>query len=180
MDKPLYTQLAELLEYPKEDIVKKAGDCIKSLAALNKYPPEVITQLKTFLEDLENLPLDDIQGIYSYTFELSSDYTLELGSHLYDGFKRSNQLASLKAMYREYGFPFEALAKGELPDNLYILLKFLGTLKNEELKKDLMESFVTIAVEKLNKNFEKNKRNIYCHLINSIYRVLDKDVKEAK
>ncbi|MBI5236895.1 MAG: hypothetical protein HY887_00540 [Deltaproteobacteria bacterium] len=83
-------------------------------------------------------------------------------------------------MYRENKFPFEEYAKGELPDNLPVVLMFLGSLEDEALKKNFRETFVILAVEKLTKNFEKNKKNIYSHLISAIYRVLDKDVKEVK
>lgn len=178
--KSLYTHLAGLLEYPKEDIKLKAGECVKALSAETKYPPEALEELKKFQKDLEEVPLDDLQGVYSYTFELTSDYTLDLGYHIYDGFRRSNSLATIKAMYREQEFPFEEHAKGELPDNLPVVLKFLGFTENEDLKKNFRETFVILAMEKLAKNFEKNKKNIYSHLISAIYRVLDKDVKEVK
>ncbi|MBI5642284.1 MAG: hypothetical protein HY954_02290 [Deltaproteobacteria bacterium] len=180
MDKSLYSHLAGLLEYPKEDMKIRVEECVKSLASDQSYPAVAVEELKKFQKDLEELPLDDLQGVYSYTFELTSDFTLDMGYHLYDGFKRANKLATIKSMYREQGFPFEEIAKGELPDHLPIILYFLGSVKDEALKKDFRESFVIIAMEKLNKNFEKNKKNIYSHLISVIYRVLEKDVKEVK
>lgn len=179
--KSLYAHLAGLLEYPREDIKLKAAECLKAFAAAgSKYPPEVLGELTGFQKDLEHVSIDDLQGVYSYTFELTSDFTLDLGYHIFDGFKRSNSLASIKAMYRENKFPFEEYAKGELPDNLPVVLMFLGSLEDEALKKNFRETFVILAVEKLTKNFEKNKKNIYSHLISAIYRVLDKDVKEVK
>lgn len=179
MEKNLYTRLADLLEYPKEDIKLKVEECIKALLADPTQPSEAVDELKLFLKEVENTPLDDLQGVYSYTFELSTEFTLDLGSHLFEGFKRANMLASLKAMYRENGFPFAEIAKGELPDRLPVLLNFLGFSKNEELKKDIRHTFVIMALEKLRKNFERSKGSMYKHLINSIYRVLEKDVKEA-
>lgn len=178
--KNLYAHLAGLLEYPREDIKIKAEECIKAFSAETRYPPEVLGELKKFQKDLEHVTLDDLQGVYSYTFELTSDFTLDLGYHIYDGFKRSNSLASIKAMYREQNFPFEEYAKGELPDNLPVVLMFLGFLEDEALRKNFRETFVILAVEKLTRNFEKNHKNIYSHLISAIYRVLDKDVKEVK
>lgn len=179
MEKNLYTQLADLLEYPKEDIKLKVEECLKTLLSDPSTPPEAVEEMKHFLMEVGNTPLDDLQGVYSYTFELSTEFTLDLGSHMFEGFKRANMLASLKAMYRESGFPFAEMAKGELPDRLTILLNFLGFSQNEELKKDLRQTFVIMALEKLRKNFERSKGSMYKHLINSIYRVLEKDVKEA-
>jgi len=177
--KSLYEYFADILQYPDESLGAKVEDTIKVLEGQAQYS-EALEELKRFLKEMKSMPLDDLQGIYSYTFELTSEYTLDLGHFLYDGFKRSNYLASLKAMYRENGFPYDEVAKGELPDHLPVLLTFLGTLENKDLKQDVMESFLIIALEKLNKNFEKNKGNLYCHLINAIHRVVDKDVKGGK
>ncbi|MDH4101652.1 MAG: hypothetical protein OEV28_13895 [Nitrospirota bacterium] len=178
MEKSLYEHLAGLLQYPKEDIKERAEACMKALSEATQYPPEVLQELSKFTKDLMELAPDDIQGVYSYTFEFSADYTLDLGYHLFDGFRRSAMLSSLKSMYLENGFPFDEVAKGELPDNLPVILYFMGFVKDEALKKNVRQDFVIKAVEKLNKNFEKNTRNLYRHLISSVYMILDKDVKE--
>jgi len=178
--KSLYEFFADVLQYPDEDLKAKIEVTMETLSRCPQYGPEVMDAMRKFLEEVERLPLDDIQGIYSYTFELTSEYTLDLGHFLYDGFKRSNNLASLKAMYRENGFPYDEVAKGELPDHMPVLLAFLGTLENSELKQEVTESFLIMALEKLNKNFERNKGNLYSHLIDAIHRVVDKDVKGGK
>jgi len=179
-EKSLYEHLAGLLNFPKEDVGPMIEDTIKVLEGHTEYPAEALDELKLFGKEVGDISLDDLQGIYSYTFELTSEYTLDIGHFLYDGFKRSNYLASLKAMYRENGFPFDEVAGGELPDHLPVMLVFLSRLENEDLKRDVMESFVVMAMEKLNKNFERQQGNLYCHLINAIYRVIDKDVKEEE
>jgi len=177
--KSLYEYFADILQYPDEGIRDKIVATMDALSHCPQYGPEVMDAMRRFLEEVDSQPLDDIQGIYSYTFELTSEYTLDLGHFLYDGFKRSNYLASLKAMYRENGFPYDEVAKGELPDHMPVLLTFLGTLENSDLKQDVTESFLIMALEKLDKNFEKNKGNLYSHLIDAIHRVVDKDVKEG-
>jgi len=176
----LYTLMAGLLEYPREDIKDRAKAFAGALAGCTKYPPEVAEEYGKFMKDLDIIALDDLQGIYSYTFELTSDYSLDMGSHIFDGFKRSNKLAVIKSMYRETGFPYDQLAKGELPDHLPILLHFLGFVKDPELMKDFRQGFVILALEKLHKNFEKNLRNIYRHLMSAVYRIIETDVKEVK
>lgn len=180
IEKNLYTLMAGLLEYPREDIKSRAQEFGKCLANETRYPPEATEEFGKFQKDLDVMTLDDLQGIYSYTFELTADFTLDMGSHLFDGFKRSNKLSTIKTMYRETGFPIEQLAKGELPDHLPVLLYFLGFVKDEELKKDFRQGFVILAMEKLNKNFEKNVRNVYRHLVSAVYRIIETDVKEVK
>ncbi len=177
MEKSLYDHFAGLLDYPHQDIKIRTGECIKALANYPKYPAEAMEELKSFQREIEDIPLDDIQGVYSYTFELTTDFTLDMGSHIYDGFKRSNQLATIKSMYKLSGFPYEDVSKGELPDHLPVVLRFLSFLQDEDLKKNFRETFLILAMEKLVKNFDKNRKNVYSHLITAIYKVIDKDVK---
>lgn len=178
--KEVYAHFAGLLEYPQEDIKIRTEECMKALRAYSGCPPEALEQMSKFQKDLDHIPLDDLRGIYSYTFELTSDFSLDMGYHIYDGFKRANSLASIKAMYVDNGFPFDELSKGELPDYFPVVLRFLGFIDDEELRANFRESFLIKTLEKLNKNFEKNKKNIYSHLISAIYRIIDKDVKEVK
>lgn len=179
-EKNLYTLMAGLLEYPREDIKERAKAFGDALAKCTQYPPEVAEEYGKFMKDLDIMSLDNLQGIYSYTFELTSDYSLDMGSHIFDGFKRSNKLSTIKTMFREQGFPFEQLAKGELPDHLPILLQFMGFSKDVEMMNDFRQGFVILALEKLHKNFEKNLRNIYRHLISAVYKIIETDVKEVK
>jgi nitrate reductase molybdenum cofactor assembly chaperone len=178
LEKNLYTRLGELLRYPKEDIRPMVDECLHILTE-GQYLDEIINELKNFRRDLDNLSLDKLQELYSYTFELVSDTTLDMGYYIHDGFKRSRNLLTIKSMYRELGFPFEEIARGELPDNLSVTLQFIGFIKDEELRKDFTKSFVIQAMEKLNRNFQ-TKKNAYRHLVNTVYRILDKDVKETK
>ncbi|MBI3399699.1 MAG: hypothetical protein HY265_00540 [Deltaproteobacteria bacterium] len=174
----MYTNLGVLLKYPREDIRPKVDECMAILSSC-QYPEEIVSEIKNFRKDLERLSMDSLQELYSYTFELTSETTLDMGYYLYDGFKRARNLLTIKSMYRERGFPFEEVAEGELPDNLSVTLQFIGFLNDEELRKDFTKSFVIQALEKLNRNFQ-TKKNAYRHLINAVYRILDKDVKEVK
>lgn len=173
----LYTQLGSLMEFPWEDIRPRVK-VVSELAGKAGYPVETLENLKSFQKGIEDMPLDNLQGIYSYTFEMSTDFTLDLGFHLHEGFKRTENLLQLKTMYRHFEFPFESLGGGELPDHLPLVLKFLGFLQDEEAGRDLRINFLIKALEKLNKNFEKNQKNPYKPLINAIYKIIDKDIKE--
>ncbi len=177
--KTVYSAFADLLRYPREDIKGLTGECIDALLGHPSYPEEAAQELREFRQKMLEMPLDDLQGIYSCTFEFSADQTLDLTHHLYDGFKRTNNLVNIKQMYRDHGFPYEAVAKGELPDNLPVVLQFLSMLEEEENKKELREGFLIKALEKLGKNFEKIEDNAYRHVITALTMVVDKDVKET-
>ena len=175
-----YSQLAGLLDYPHEDIQGKIEEAINIVSGHSEYSKEISDSLKEFKREIREMTLDDLQGVYSYTFEMSSDYSLDLGSHILEGFKRSGNLVHIKTMYRRFEFPFESLSKGELPDHLPLVLRFLAFVKDEQVKKDFRMDFVIRAMEKLYKNFQQNQENPYRHVIAAVYKVLDRDVKEVK
>lgn len=177
VDGNIYTKVAELLPFPGENIKDLVQECIDALLDHPFYPVEALREIESFKEAIDKISLDDLQGIYSYTFEFSSDYSLDLGYHIYEGFKRSNNLVSLKVMYKSHGFPFDEIAKGELPDNLPVFLKFMDFEKNEVLKKDLREGLLIKGLEALNKNFERHEKGEYAHLIKAILIIVDADVK---
>ena len=178
-ERTLYAIFSELFNNPDEGFKGLVEECVNALLNQSGYPKEALKEVQSFQKEIAGLSIDEMQGNYSYTFELSADYTLDLGHHLFDGFKRANTLLSIKMMYKKYGFPFDSLAGGELPDNLVYVLRFLSILDDgEPVKKDFREDFVVKALEKLDKNFDiKGKQNIYRHLVRAIYIIIDKDVK---
>ena len=175
----IYKLFASLLSYPKEDIKDVAAECVKALSGNSEYSKDAVKEMEVFSAFLSQVPLDDIEGIYSYTFELSADHTLDLAFHLFDGFKRANVLVSIKEMYKANGFPYERFSKGELPDNLAVVLRFLADLDDQDLKKDFRENMVIKALEKLAKGFDSQKDNVYGNIIRALLLVIDSDVKKA-
>jgi nitrate reductase assembly molybdenum cofactor insertion protein NarJ len=175
----IYPLFAELLSYPTENTAVAARECVKALRALPQYPKDAADGVEKFAREIEKLPLDDLQGIFSYTFELTGEYTLDLGFHLFDGFKRTGTLVAMKEMYKTHGFYYDEVAKGELADNLCVVLKFLAELEDQGLKKEFRESFLIRALEKLWKNFESNKKNVYYGTLAALISVINADVKNA-
>src|SRR3990170_6814763 len=105
VEKNIYTYLGELLRFPKEDIRPLVDECLGILAK-EQYSVEIVNELKNFRKDLEKLSLGSLQELYSYTFELVSDTTLDMGYYIHagqDGFKRAKNLVTIKAMYRDKG-----------------------------------------------------------------------------
>ena len=177
----IYSSMAALLEYPWDDIREKAQGCLAAVEGPSlQYPSGVSEELKAFMKEAFEMPLDDLQGLYSYTFEISGgETTLDLAYHLYDGFKRSNYLVSLKELYKAKSFPFAEIAKGELPDHLPVVLRFLDILDDEGLRREILESFVIKGMEKLAKNFDisSSKDSPYRHVIKALWLVIDTDIK---
>ncbi|MFQ5329082.1 MAG: hypothetical protein ACE5D4_03730 [Thermodesulfobacteriota bacterium] len=177
LEKGLYSQFAVMLEYPHENIVGLIKGCIKMIEDAPQYPPLAKEHMEACLEKVEGMSLDDLQGIFSYSCEMAADTTLELGYYIFEGFKRTNNLVNIKEMYKDQEFPFEEIAKGELPDRLPIVLRFLDFCEPEDLKKDFRESFVFVGLEKLKKNYDKIRNNPYGDIVNALYEVIVKDVQ---
>lgn len=177
----VYEQLADILSFPKENIKDATQGCLTALRGSSNYPEDVVKEITEFEKSIADLTLDDLQGIYSHTFELTSDYTMDLGYYLFEGFKRTNFLVSLKGMYKANKFPYDAIAKGELPDNLVVILRFMAGLKDGKLKNEFRETIVIKALEKLAKNFETKNDEFsqYKHVIRAVMSVVDTDVKQA-
>ena len=178
----LYSQFASLLSRPNEDIKELAQGCLDAVLGHPEYPSEAAKELRAFISGIAELDLDDLQGYYSYTFELSADTTMDMGYHLFDGFKRTNTLVALKEMFKANSFPYDAVAKGELADNLVVLLKFLGGLEDQGLKTEFRESFLIKSLEKMAKNFDGAKSKhieVYGHVVKALISVIGTDVKAA-
>lgn len=174
----IYTMLAALINFPNADTLGAGARCVEALRARPEYPKEAADEVESFVKKGSEMSLDSLQGIYSYTFEISSgEYTLDMGYHLFDGFKRANALIALKETYKRMNFDYDAIAKGELPDHLPVMLKFLAFIDDEALASEMRQSFLIKSVESLNKNFEKKKDEIYAHVIRAIAMVVDVDVK---
>lgn len=174
----LYTNLGRALRFPHKEIMPFINECVYILEK-GEYPEEALKEIRSFRKDVERLSLEELQELYSYTFEFTSETTLDLGWYSHEGFKRAGNLLTIKSMYRDQEFPFDEVAKGELPDNLAVILFFIGYLQNEDLKRNFVKTYVIMSLEKLNRNFQTRK-NAYRHLINAIYRVLENDIKDIK
>ncbi len=177
------TLFATLLSYPWDDVAGVTARTIEVLVDHSSYPQEAINEVKVFADEIEKISLDDLQGIYSYTFEIASgEFSLDIGYHLHDGFKRANALVSLKELYKSRGFPYAEVAKGELADNLTVLLRFFDFTEEESLRSELRESFLVKGLEQLNKNFDlkPDTETPYRHLLKALGLMVEADLKSAE
>ncbi len=177
------TLFATLLSYPWDEVAGLAAKTIEVMTGHTQYPQEAINEVKVFADEIEKISLDDLQGIYSYTFEIASgEFSLDIGYHLHDGFKRANALVSLKELYKSRGFPYDKVAKGELADNLTVLLRFFDFTEEESLRNELRESFLVRGLEQLNKNFDlkPDTETPYRHLLKALGMMVEADLKSAE
>ena len=105
------------LSYPDAQLIERVPLLRTALAE------QGATSLDALLEQLEQLPLGELQRRYVDVFDLSRRHALYL-SYWTDGDtrRRGQVLATFKQRYRDSGF--HADTRGELPDYLPLVLEF--------------------------------------------------------
>src|SRR3989337_539041 len=68
----LYTCLGQSLRFPHNDILPYVNESIEILEK-GHYPEEILKELRSFKKDVERLTLDELQELYSYSFEFTSE-----------------------------------------------------------------------------------------------------------
>lgn len=162
--KNIYAQLAALFEYPGEGYVERVRDCA---AAMGAEPPEAQSLFAQFLREIDGLSVDDLEELFTRTFDLNPACTLEIGWQLYgEDYRRGEFLVKMRQGLREKGLPESA----ELPDHLTHALALLGRLETDEAD-EFAGRFLLPALDKMLASWKKN-RNAYAALVESSYLLL--------
>jgi nitrate reductase molybdenum cofactor assembly chaperone len=159
----VYKALAESLEYPslKSDI----ESCSELIC---NAPSNVANSFAEFRASVAGLSLNELQELYTRTFDLSPVCALDIGYHLFgENYKRGVFLANL----RETEAPFDLGQERQLPDYLPVLLRLLTKLDDEELRSALIVDCMIPALEKMLKTLSEAE-NPYRHLIAAVRSVL--------
>jgi len=146
--------LAGILEYPVADWESRLLRS-KNLSAARNHDGS--RQLEDFSENVDEFSLNQIQELYTRTFDLSPVCALEVGYHLFgEDYKRGQFLAQL----RETQNPYELGQERQLPDYLPVVLRLLGQMDDPELRAGLIGYCLLPALKKMKESL-KNKSNPY-------------------
>ncbi len=112
------------LTYPDADLVARVPQLRAALAE------HAVSDLDSFLDELERIPLGELQRRYVDVFDLSRRHALYL-SYWTDGDtrRRGEVLGRFKAVYRASGFLVDL--SGELPDYFPMVLEFAAVADPE-------------------------------------------------
>lgn len=159
--------LAPLLEYPGEDYHALSEACAASLntddADTIAAQPAVGGHLSKFAEHVRTLTRDQLEELYTRTFDLNPTCSLDIGWHLYgEQYTRGAFLVSLRAAHRAHGVDEET----ELPDHLPSVLRLLARSGETEAR-DLTGESLLPAVEKMLSAFS-NDQNPYSSLLRAV------------
>lgn len=154
-----YSQLANLIDYPKEGFT---GMVQEIQLFLHKHYPEQGEILEDFTRFSISATFEEIQELYTRSFEVQAITTLDLGYLLFgDDYKRAQLLVNLNREHRLV----ENDCGLELADHLPNVLRLLPLLKDEELRDQLIEKLVYSGLKKMTKEFNpgnlRKKNEVY-------------------
>lgn len=165
MDAELFAALGALLAYPDAGWPERARACRLRLAARHE---SAAGRLAEFLEAVRELSVEDLQELYTRTFDLNPVAALEVGWHLYgESYERGRFLVRTRQMLRETGIPETT----ELPDHLTCLLPALGRLE-PEMAGPFAASYVLPALQRMLAALA-GKDNPYEKALAAVERIVD-------
>lgn len=122
-----HDRLAALWSYPDETTAAKVADARSLL--LGTAAPEAATLLDPLVAAVERLSPEELEELFTRTFDVNPVCTLECGWHLFgEDYARGELLVRMRVLMRSLGVEESA----ELPDHLSHVLPVLGRLPEAE------------------------------------------------
>ena len=161
----LFDSFAALLEYPASEMTEQAGRLLEQLTPLS---PESAEALEKFVRKLDQLSLEKMRELFTTTFDMQPVCYPYLGYQLFgESYKRGAFMAQLNEAYHGVGYS----AVQELPDNLAVVLRFIGldaTNRQDEFCQALINDGIMPALEKMLKVFGEESENPYFGLLSAL------------
>jgi len=163
----MFDAAATALTYPGpglREAVRRLGDAVAADPALASVA-ELVRSFETELTAIDDTQLEEL---YTRTFDLTPDVSLETGWQLYgEAYERGNFLVKMREMLRTLGID----ETGELPDHLTYMLRALGRLPGMEAR-DLVRMYLSKSTSKIVKGFADDE-NPYLKLLTAISRLFE-------
>lgn len=159
----MYSQLADILDYPERSIAGVIDDCLVELAG---EAPDAHAQLVDFQTAIAYKDVRQLQELYTNAFDLRPECTPNLGYHLFgDDGRRGAFLAELKGRMDARGIPLGV----ELADHIALILRFLDVAEDE--RPVLIEDCLLPAVLKMIEVLQGSE-NPYEHALRALLSLL--------
>ena len=138
-DAAIYSALVDLLTYPEADYPQRIE------TSLGAAPEECRGQLEQFATRMRGLRTDQLQELFTQTFDLNPVCSLELGWHLFgENYERGLLMVRMREELRRHGLEEST----ELPDHLTHVLQLVGRMEHEQAA-DFVAACVLPAIEKM-------------------------------
>ncbi len=140
----IFRLFADLLEYPGSDLKESARECEALITSKDAKTGALLGKFFTFVEKSS---LEQMQEVYTTTFDLGATYHPYVGYHLLgESYKRSAFMLELKERFRAEGF---VAKEKELPDHLAVLLRFMSVCHNEDTVHELASEGILPVLKKM-------------------------------
>ena len=128
--------------------------------------------MESFTNFLEENSISQIEESFTGTFDLQSLCHPYVGYQLCgESQQRTMFMIKLQELYKQYGFE----SRNELPDHLTELLRFLGTIADQECRQEIIQDGLLPALEKITKGIESDGHP-YVALLNALQSFLSETV----
>ena len=135
----IYNALVALLTYPDADYPQRIE------ASVQVAPQECRGPLEQFALQMRGLATDELQELFTRTFDLNPMCSLELGWHLFgENYERGLLLVRVREELRRH----ELKESTELPDHLTHVLRLVERMEHEAAA-DFVAACVLPALEKM-------------------------------
>jgi nitrate reductase molybdenum cofactor assembly chaperone NarJ/NarW len=165
----LYGLFADLLDYPTLATTLKAGHCY---ARLQQSQSDAAALLESFYQTTEQQSLEQMQELYTATFDMQPVCYPYIGYQLFgESYKRGAFMAQLNEAYHACSYS----AGRELPDQLAVILRFLGLEaagKQDDFCQVLLMEGLQPALEKMLQVFGQQSENPYFSLLSALHLFL--------
>jgi nitrate reductase assembly molybdenum cofactor insertion protein NarJ len=145
-----YRQLATLFDYPEADLPAQVRELRESLQS--RYPAAAsrfesfAKALPSSREPLSETELDDVQEIFTRSFDVQAITTLGVGYVVFgDDYKRGELLVNLNREHREAGLD----CGSELSDHLPNVLRLIAKWQDPEIVVEFVEEILHPAIDKM-------------------------------
>lgn len=154
------TPASRLFLYPSDSFALALAEFARVLALC----PAAGSELSRFTKHVHDLPLDQLQQLYTRTFDLTPVCAPYLSVHLFgeSSFKRAQLMTGLRETYASCGLRFD----DELPDHLAVVLSAFDRLR-ADVQRDLVALCLQSALPKMQSELER-QHNPYAHAVASL------------
>jgi len=164
----LLESFAALLEYPTPGFREYVGSaCAEIGVLLHNLGIDDEDRMEKFRDGIVRCSVNELEELYTRTFDLNPVCTLDVGWHLYEeNYDRGTFLVQMREALRRHGIPETT----ELPDHLPSVLKVLARASDQE-GAPLVRDSVLPAMKKMLKAFTESD-NPYGKLLQRVEMTL--------
>jgi len=176
ISKKIFDSLSKLIRYPSEDYhkllnefkinllnLKSENDAEQAFRLSEDTIEKINENFELFYSSVINLCREELEELYTQTFDINPVSSLEIGWHLFgETYERGSFLVKMRETLRELAVEESA----DLPDHITHVLLALGRMEKEE-QTEFSEMFIVPALNKILDTFE-GKNNPYESLLKII------------